>query len=203
MIDGAVKHFKKGSVVIFPTDTVYGIGCDIRYESAISRVHKIRRDPYLKPMLILASDTNQAAEYGIFDSLAKNLLTNFWPGPLTVVVKAQNKSPRIIQGKGRTIGIRVPNQPSILKIIKKVGAPIVAPSANFHKDKTPTSFQEIDKGILALVDYAIDLSKLDDIVKMTQKVSTVIDLTKRPFRILRSGTISRQKIQEAWEESEK
>lgn len=194
MIEEATKHFKKGDVVVFPTDTIYGIGCDVRNEDSIRKIHKIRKDSPEKPVLILASDLNQASEYGFFGIEEKNFVKKFWPGSLTVVVKAKEKTPKIVQGKNQTVGIRIPNQPPILEIIRKLDAPIIAPSANFHGNKAPTNFQEIDKGILALVDYAIDLEKLPGKTRMEKKASTLVDLTNKPLKILRFGTIPKSAI---------
>ena len=203
MIGEAVKKLKEGKIIIFPTDTIYGIGCSIDNQESINKLYKLRKTPINKPTLILAANKEQAFEYGLFTEALKRLTSKFWPGPLTIIVKPKPKMPKTIRGKKDSIAIRVPNQPPLRKIIERNSRPILAPSANFHGKKPPSNFDEIDKKLLALVDYAIDLSKLDDFVRMTQKASTVIDLTKRPFRILRSGTISRQEIQEAWEESEK
>jgi L-threonylcarbamoyladenylate synthase len=194
MIEEAVNHFKRGNVVIFPTDTFYGIGCDVRREESIRRVYKIRKDTLAKPLLILASDQTQAFEYGIFKSSEKKLVEKLWPCPLTVVVKARDKTPMMIQGKSGTIGVRVPNQPLLIEIIKKLGAPIIAPSANFHGSKPPARFNEIDKDILALVDYAIDPRLLPKKIEMKKKPSTIVDLTAIPIKILRSGAISTEKI---------
>lgn len=197
MIEKAVTHFRDGGIVIFPTDTLYGIGCAINKEDSIRRLYKIRRDPPKKPSLILVGDLNQALNYGIFNKGAVNLAKNFWPGPLTIIVNAKSKVPKIIQGKMGTVAIRIPNQPELLKIIARLGRPILAPSGNFHGEEAPKKFAEIDKKLLALVDYSIDISNLEDSVQMSQKPSTFIDTTTKPFEIGRYGTISEKMISRA------
>jgi L-threonylcarbamoyladenylate synthase len=196
MTSETVRHFKKGDVVIFPTDTVYGIGCAISKKDAIKKVYKIRRDVPSKPQLILASSITQAYEYGFFDKSAKKAAEMFWPGPLTIVLKAKPLVPKIIQGGG-TVGIRIPSQPPLLKIIEAIGEPILAPSANFHGQSAPYNFAEIDRKLLSLVDYAINLANLSDFLPMLKKPSTVVDLSKKPYKIVRPGYIPEEKIKEA------
>src|SRR4030042_3049873 len=194
MINKALSHFKKGDVVIFPTDTVYGVGCRLSNEEAIKRVYEVRKDAPAKPQLILASCITQAFEYGFFDAAAAKFVEMFWPGPLTTVVKAKEKVPKAIRGRNGTVGIRIPDQPPILGIIRRLGEPILAPSANFHGGRSPTSFAEIDKGLIALVDYAFELRNQPDSKQMALKPSTLIDLTKRPYKVLRKGAFSLNKL---------
>jgi L-threonylcarbamoyladenylate synthase len=200
MIQKAANHLKRGDIVIFPTDTVYGIGCAISKQQSISRLYQIRQDETTKPQLILTASASQAFEYGSFDKHSTKLARIFWPGPLTIVVKAREKVPKAIRGRGDTIAIRVPNQPPLLEIIKLVGEPILAPSANFHSEKTPTSFAEIDKRLISLVDYAIDLKKLPKALKMQQVPSTIVDLTKSPYQVIRAGAVNLDRLKRALEE---
>lgn len=198
MVGEAVKHFKRGDIVIFPTDTLYGIGCAVNREEAIKKLYKIRRDPAKKPSVILASDLNQARQYGYFSNLALDLAKIFWPGPLTIIVRAKPKVPKLIRGADDSIAIRIPNQPGLLKIIEGLGCPILAPSANFHGQKAPSRFKEIDKKLLALVDYAIDLSSFEKTTLMNQNPSTLIDTTKEYVVIKRQGAISEIEIEKAF-----
>jgi L-threonylcarbamoyladenylate synthase len=194
MIREAAKYFKTGAVVIFPTDTVFGVGCAISKTESVQRIYKIRHDPPNKPQLILAASDKQAFDYGVFDPKAKAFAQSFWPGPLTIVVEAKGKVPQAVRGKGKTIGIRVPNQPAILEIISKLGEPIIAPSANFHGGRPPKVFAEIDKEFLSLVDYTINLDDLEKHTKMLAVPSTIIDLSGKPYKIVRVGAISSEKI---------
>lgn len=197
MIDEAVRHFKRGDIVIFPTDTLYGVGCVIDNSLSIKRLYKIRKTPLSKPTLILATDPAQAFNYGDFNANARKLVARFWPGPLTIIVKAKKVVPKMIQPKDGTIGIRVPNQPTIRAIVERLGKPILAPSANFHNKPAPTRYNEIDKKLIALVDYAIDLSDLEDGRELPKESSTLIDLTKKNFKLVRSGVISKEDIHKA------
>ncbi|OGY26373.1 MAG: threonylcarbamoyl-AMP synthase [Candidatus Woykebacteria bacterium RBG_16_44_10] len=198
MIDTAVKHFKSGGVVIFPTDTLYGVGCAINKEYSIKRLYKIRRNPANKPSVILVKDLDQALSYGYFNKKALVLAKNFWPGPLTIIVQGKPTVPKTIRGEGGSIAIRVPKQPELLKIIEGLGCPILAPSANFHGRKAPNSFKEIDKKLIALVDYAINLSSFEEAALMNQNPSTLVDTTKENVVIKRQGAISELEIKKAF-----
>lgn len=197
MISEATIHFKNGEIVIFPSDTVYGVGCIISNQESIKKLYKIRKSPLSKPTLILAARFDQAALYGNFNGRAKRLAQHFWPGPLTIVVKAKEPVPKTIQGGTGTVGIRVPDFPWLRGLIEEVGEPIAAPSANFHGQPAPASYAQIDKKLLSLVDYAIDLTDLRSSFKMLKTHSTVVDLTIKPYKIVRAGYISESKIKEA------
>lgn len=194
MIEKAVQFLKEGKILLLPTDTLYGICCAISNEKAIKKIYEIRKDSLSKSQLILCSDFTQAIQYGIFNDTATILAKEFWPGPLTIIVKETEKTPKSIQGMSATIGIRVPNQPPILKIIKELGEPILAPSANFHGQRAPVKFSEIDKELVALVDYAIDINNLENIVEMTGKASTIVDLTFENLKIIREGSIPKEAL---------
>jgi L-threonylcarbamoyladenylate synthase len=200
MTDEVVARFKKGELIIFPTDTVYGVGCIISNEKAIKRLHELKNDPPDKPTLILAADKTQAFKYGVFNKAARKLTQNFWPGPLTIVVEAKENVPKIIRGGDGTIAIRVPNQPPILNIIKQIGEPILAPSANFHYELPPASFTEIDKRLISLVDYAVDLSQLKNAAAMTDTPSTLVSVIKEVIKIIRPGAIAPENLEKALEE---
>ena len=195
MMSSALEHFKKGHLVIFPTDTLYGIGCSINNISAIKRLYEIRKTPSTKPTLILISSLKQASEYGYLSTKARNLASVFWPGPLTLIIKAKNKVTKFIQGKGGTIALRIPNQPPLISLIKNLGYPILAPSANFHGNPAPTLYDKIDKELLALVDYAIDISNLANALDLVKKPSTIVDISHDNIEIIREGMISIQEIQ--------
>ena len=194
MTSEAVRHFKKGDIVIFPTDTLYGIGCVLSNEKSIEKLYALRKTPLSKPTPILTASLDQASLYGKFDRTAASIAKTFWPGALTIVVKARKTVPEIIQGETGTIGIRVPKFTWLGNLIQSVGEPIVASSANLHGRSTPISFAQIDRKLLSLVDYAIDLANLDDFLPMLKKPSTVVDLTKIPYQIVRVGALSEDKI---------
>ncbi|MBI3980810.1 threonylcarbamoyl-AMP synthase [Candidatus Microgenomates bacterium] len=180
-----ITILKNGGVVIFPTDTVWGVGCRIDNVKSVSRVYQIRKRPLEKALPVLVSSLKQAKEY--FDNVTEetaSLLTSYWPGGLTVVYYANGQKvlPEV-RGGGITVGLRMPNKQDLLEVIKKVGVPLLGPSANFSSEKTPTKKSELDPELLKLVDYVME-GECDGNMS-----STVIDCTKKPWEILRQGAV--------------
>lgn len=186
-INEAIKVLNRGGIVIFPTDTAFGIGCRMDNESAVQRLFKIRKRPQSQAIPILVSGLQMAKKYTekIQEGVIEKLINPYWPGALTIVLNAKkDKVSDLIRGGGQTVGIRMPNHPAILDIIKKVGVPVLGPSANFHGGNTPYKFEDLDPKITSLVDYVI---KGECSIK---KASTVIDCAESPWKILRQGAIS-------------
>ncbi len=173
-IEKAVKILRKGGVVIFPTDTVYGIGCRFDNPAAVERVKNIKGSRQNFPVLI--SHLKQAHQLAKVNDVAKELAQKYWPGGLTIILKKQS-------GSGK-IGIRIPNHKIAMTLIDKLGFPIVGTSANFHGQKPPTSYEELDPRIISLADFVVN-------GKCKEKAeSTVVDVTSFPFKILRKGAVS-------------
>lgn len=182
----AIEILNKGGIIIFPTDTAFGIGCRLDNKEAIERLFTIRKRPPDMAMPILVSGLDMAKEYGdgIKQEIIDKLITPFWPGALTIVLKCRNDNvPKLVRGGGNTIGLRMPNNKDILEIIKQVGVPLLGSSANFHGEKTPYNIKDIDPKLIEKVDYVLD-GKCD-----LKQVSTVIDVTQIPWKILRQGAI--------------
>lgn len=172
-IEKAAQIFKMGGVVIFPTDTVYGIGCRFDNEDAVERIKSIKDSKQNFPVLI--SNLKQAHQIAKVNNLALNLARKYWPGALTVILKTRS-------GAGK-IGIRIPNHKIAISLIDKLGFPIVGTSANFHGQKPPTSYEELDPKIISLADFVVH-------GKCKEKTeSTVIDATTKPVKILRKGAV--------------
>lgn len=185
-IDEAVKILNRGGIIIFPTDTAFGIGCRVDNEKAIQKLFEIRRRPISQAATILVSDLEMTKQYvtAIPENVMQKLIKPFWPGALTIILKAkQNKVSSLVRGGGETVGLRIPNHQVILDIISKVGVPVLGPSANFHGEKTPFEFSDLDPELTILVDYVING---ECSIKNT---STVINCTKTPWEILRQGAI--------------
>jgi len=186
-ITEAVKVLNQGGIVIFPTDTAFGIGCRIDNLNAVQKLFKIRKRPESQAVPVLVSDLEMVKKYvkEIPENVVQDLVKSYWPGALTMVLKANKKTvSSFVRGNGETVGLRMPDQPTILEIIKKVGVPILGPSANFHGENTPYEFEDLNPKLVSLVDYIV---KGECSIK---KASTVIDCTKVPWRILRQGAIS-------------
>lgn len=168
-IDEMISFLRQGAVIIYPTDTVYGIGCDATNRDAIERIYKIKKRPTDNPMSVAFSDFNMLQEYTELDEEQMTQMKNKLPGPYTFIVRAQNL-PEIIT-KDNKVGVRIPEIPTILYIISKFGKPIVTTSANIAKQRPTHLFDKIDQNVLRGVDFAIK----EDIGSGLP--SAVIDLT--------------------------
>ncbi len=182
----AVEVLKNGGIVIFPTDTAFGIGCRIDNEKSVKKLFKIRRRPTTQATPVLVDSIEMAQEY--LEPIPKevlDLMNKYWPGALTIVLPCKtNKVPDLVRGGGATIGVRVPNDEVIRNIIKGVGVPILGPSANFHGEKTPHKFEDLDQNLVKLVDYVVEGET------SVNNISTVIDCSVKPWKVLRLGAVS-------------
>lgn len=185
-VEDAVKILNQGGIIIFPTDTVFGIGCRIDRKEAIEKLFKLRRRPKDQAVPVLVSNIKMAQDYvyDISEEVKEKLIDKFWPGALTIILKAkQEMVPDLVRGGGENIGLRMPNNNTLINIIESTKVPILGPSANFHGEKTPYEYKDLDKKLLKLVDYVVEGECF------LKKASTVIDCTKTPWEILRKGAI--------------
>src|SRR3990167_10156511 len=184
-----VGLLKKGKIIIFPTDTVYGLGCTLNEES-IKLLYKIKKRPKNKPALILVSSLSFAKKYGYFDSKTSALAQKIWPGPVTIIVKAKGNVPKLIQGKNSTIAIRVPKHQFLQKILNILNEPLLAPSANFSNGKPPSNLAQIDKNLIKLVDYVVTIKSGCNLP------STIIDMSSKnkEMSVIREGSIKIQDL---------
>ena len=184
-IKQAIEILKSGGIVIFPTDTAFGIGCRMDRENAVSRLFEIRKRPREKAVPVLADSIEMVKEYvSEIPEDAKLLMEQYWPGALTIVLKANSNVSLLVRGGGDTVGFRIPNNDTVQTIIAGVGVPILGPSANFAGEKTPFEFEDLDKELVKLVDFVVAGECT------IKKPSTVIDCSEKPFRILREGAIA-------------
>ena len=183
-VSKAIEILKKGGIVIFPTDTAFGIGCRVDDYEAVKRLFKIRNRPENQPAPVLV-DSVSMAEKVLSSPLPDNvrhLMKDYWPGSLTVIWYCRkNLIPPPVRGGGGLLGVRVPDHSQALTIIKGTGVPILGPSANFHGKNTPFEFKDLDPALVRLADFTVP----GDCT--VRQVSTVIDTTPSPWRIIRQG----------------
>lgn len=182
----AIQILKDGGIVIFPTDTAFGIGCRIDHEKAVKRLFEIRKRPETQAVSALVSSVSMAQEY--LEPIPKEveqLIKKYWPGALTIVLTCKKeKVLPLVRGGGSTLGVRMPKHAELLKIIQEVRVPILGPSANFHGKPTPYRIEDVDKELIKLVDFVLPGECLGN------QVSTVIDCSQKPWNILRQGAVS-------------
>ena len=184
-LEKALEILKEGGIVVFPTDTAYGIGCRIDSEKAVERLFKIRKRPKTQAVPVLVSSIEMAQRHlKPFPEKVRELMKKHWPGGLTIVYPCQTeKIPSLVRGGGETLGIRMPNHQIALTLIQNLGLPIIGTSANFHGEPTPYKFEDLNQKLLREVDFVIK-GKCPK-----GKVSTVVDCSKKPWRVLRQGTV--------------
>jgi L-threonylcarbamoyladenylate synthase len=192
----AVRILRSGGVVVFPTDTVYGIGADSGDAEAISRLYEVKgRDPS-KPIPLLVSSIEQVEE--LADSIPCGfwrLSDRFWPGGLTVVLRVKTERiPEVLRAGGETVGFRMPDHDLVLEMIDSLGRPLAATSANPSGKPEVESFEMFPPDFLERVELAIDGGRCPG-----GRPSSVIDLSVDPPKLLREGAISAEAIAESLE----
>ncbi len=173
----------QGGIVIFPTDTAFGIGCRIDRPEAVNRLFKIRKRPLTQAVPVLVYSVEMAEKY--YDSpsdIVRRLMKEYWPGALTIVAPCnENLIYSPIRGRGENIGLRMPDHIDLLKIINRVDVPILGPSANFSGEPTPFKITDLNPELVKLVDYVMPGECL------LGNVSTVVDCSVEPPVIIRQG----------------
>ena len=178
----AVEILADDGVIIYPTDTVYGIGCSIYSKKGIERIRRIKGRDSTKHFSILCADLKDLSRYARnVSNSAYKLMRKILPGPYTVVLQASREIPRLMQSKKKTIGIRVTENPICQSIVELLGQPIVTTSANPSSEAPSVNPYLIDDWCGHLVDLIIDGGDLDSLP------STVIDLSAEPPLLLRAG----------------
>lgn len=180
MID-AIEVFREGGVVVYPTDTVYGMGCDLFNKDAIERIYKIRNIPRRKPLSIICSDLKHISEFAHVSNVAYRLMKRLLPGPYTFILPATHKVPRLMLTNRRTVGIRVPDNKICMELVKHLGNPIISSSVILDKDDPVSDPFRIYDALRDRIDLVIDGGVLE------AAVSSVIDLTSNTPEIVRVG----------------
>jgi L-threonylcarbamoyladenylate synthase len=170
-IEEAIKVLESGGVVIYPTDTLYGIGCDGTSAKAVTKVHSIKKSDLKKPLSVIMADPEMIMRYCEVDEGQKEEMKRKLPGPYTFILKSKEKI--AAAGDSSKLGVRMPDNEFCLFLCKKFGKPIVSTSANLTGQKAPVSLDEVDKKVLEAVDLAIDGGKTRH-----KRPSEIIDLVE-------------------------
>lgn len=177
----AVSLLKQGKVMIFPTETVYGIGADFKNKKAVSKLFKLKKRPFTQPLQLLISDIKQAKKLSKkLSPKVLKIMKKSWPGSLTIVVKKNKNVPNFVTGGMGTVGLRVPDHPLILEIIEILGHPIAASSANISGKKPPKTAKAAARYFKSGIALVIDGGRC-----RIGKASKVIDATKYTIETLR------------------
>jgi len=189
----ALQCLEKGGILIYPTETAYGVGVDATNKYAVDKVLKFKKRPEGKAISIGVSSHKMALKYVHINKTAQNLYDNFLPGALTVISKSKNMVDSRLESNKNTLGIRIPNYKFLLDLIQKLGKPITTTSANSSGKKTPYTIKDITDNLnqkqLKLIDLIIDAGDLAH-----NPPSTVIDTTEEELTTYRQGRINPQQI---------
>jgi len=174
---------RAGGIIIYPTDTVYGMGCSIEDKSAVERIHLIKRQRSDKPFSFICSDLTHISEYARVSNMAFRTMKHLIPGPYTFVLPAarMKQLAKILISKRKTVGIRVPDSPVTQAIVKELGHPILSTSVTTEEGELLNDPENITRYFKNIVDLIIDGGVLHS------EPSTVIDLTGDEPEILRQG----------------
>jgi L-threonylcarbamoyladenylate synthase len=188
VVNSAVEVLKNGGLIVYPTETLYGIGADATNVKAVKKLTAYKNRPFGKPYSVAVTDQKMAQEYVELNETARNLYREFLPGPLTVISKGKHKVAHGVESEDGTLGIRIPNYKLVTDIVKKFGKPITSTSANASYKKRPYKISDILENISDkqknLIGLIIDAGELPP-----NEPSTVIDTTLDDPITLRQGEI--------------
>jgi len=154
-----VGYLKRGLVIAYPTDTVYGLGCDCRNVEAIKKINKIKGEKSNKPLLVLVSDFLMLKKYCFVNSAQADYLKKIWPGPVTAILKRRPILPEELTGGLNSLAVRLPRNEFLIKIISEIGFPLISTSLNKKGYKPLTDVNNLEKHFKYLPDLVIDAGK--------------------------------------------
>lgn len=196
-IDGSIvdeigNAIKEGKLVVFPTDTVYGIVTNAYDSEACERIYDVKGRPMYKPLIVLISDISMLREIVDYISpVEQKLIDTFWPGPLTIKFKKKtNVLPDVVTAGDEYVCVRLLNDGLVSKIIKKSGVPVVAPSANLSGSTTGVKIDNIINELGGKVDYILDFGDIESDV-----TSTIVEVEDEKIIVIREGKIIKEELE--------
>lgn len=187
-MDKIEKTLVAGGAVVLPTETVYGLFAQALNKEAVERVYELKQRPRDKALNLNVASLEEIYAFSKNQpSYLEQLYKSFLPGPLTIILQANDRVPAWINSGMETVGFRIPNHPVTLDLIRKYG-PLIGPSANLSGKASGTSFQQI------MMDFQEHVSGVKDDVALTGQDSTILDLSGEKALVLRQGAITREDI---------
>ena len=177
----AVEVLAAGGVIIYPTDTIYGLGCDITHKSAVERIRRIKGRDARKPMSFVCADLNDIARYARVSNYAYRILRRMLPGPYTFVLPATKETPRLLRSRQKTVGIRIPDHPVTAALVRELGQPILSTSANRSEQDAITDPLRLEEELGHDVDLILECGQLPVLP------SSVVSLVGDEAAVLRRG----------------
>jgi len=188
-VEKIIDELQKGNLVITPTDTIYGIMGDASNEKTIKKIYQIKKRPYNKPLILLMDSYEMIKEYTEnLTNKEKELINEFMPGLVTIILKKNNKVNNLITANTDYVGIRIPNNPDLLKILKKLGKPVISTSANISEEEVITNPKQLPNEIKNNINYIYDGGTI------ISNSSTIVKFENNKLQILREGNLSNKLI---------
>jgi tRNA threonylcarbamoyl adenosine modification protein (Sua5/YciO/YrdC/YwlC family) len=181
LIKRVAAVLEDGGVVAYPTDTIYGLGCDITNKKALRRLHQIKRQPESKPFSFICPDLKDLSRYALVTNYAYKTLRRLLPGPYTFILSGSREVPKMMLTRRKTAGIRVPNHPIPLAIVEALGRPLASASATDPEGRELRDAWEIEQALGRQLDLVVDGGPVPG------AVSSVISLVDDEPVILREG----------------
>jgi tRNA threonylcarbamoyl adenosine modification protein (Sua5/YciO/YrdC/YwlC family) len=176
-----VDVLEQGGVIVYPTDTVYGVGCDLFNPEAIQKIHRLKKMDEKKPLSFICSDLKDISRYAFVSNYAYKIMKRLLPGAYTFILKATKLVPKIAQTKQKTVGIRIPDNKICLALVKELGHPIISTSVSKPKEGLYNDPFEIEERFGKQLDLVIDGGVI------VAEHSSIIDLTDDFPKVIRVG----------------
>lgn len=190
-LDEVVAALRSGELVVFPTDTLYGIGADPFNENSVKKVFVAKNRPFDMPLSIAVSNEKMMESVAVLNDNARKLIRKFLPGPLTIMLTKKPSLPDILTSGSNQIGIRIPGHPFAIRLIDKFG-PITATSANLHSHPDPFVAAIAQKDLKGHFHTCVDCGRTKYAVP-----STIVDVSDGAVEVIRKGVISQEQIENA------
>lgn len=187
----AFSALSNGEIIVYPTDTLYGLGADVFNKKAVKKVFEIKKRSFDQPISVAVSCIEDLEKIAFVDERVRKIIDAFLPGSLTLVLKKKKIIPDIVTADFNNVAIRIPDNKIALELLSIFG-PLTCTSANIHNQKTPSVISDISMQF-----KPGDISVYIDDGKLEDKPSAIIDLTHDTPKILRKGTISKKHIRDA------
>jgi len=191
-VEEAVERLRSGGLVVYPTETCYGLGAAVDDLRAVERVYRVKRRPFDRPLTVIVADVEMWSRYAYITPEASKLIRRFLPGPLTIILWKKPTVPDLVNPD--RIGARISSHPVAQALVERLGKPITATSANLHGGPNPYKVEEVCEGVDLVLDYG-ELPR--------RPPSTIVDLTVKPpavYRAYPDGPFTSEEVLKALED---
>lgn len=191
-IEESIKVIEENGVIVFPTDTVYGLVCDATNQKSIQKLFDIKKRDLKKPIPVFVKDIEMAKQIAMVDKKQESFLKKVWPGKVTVILRAKIDFPQGVLGKDKTIGLRIPDYASLNALFNKINKPLSGTSANLAGEHSCLDISDVIaqfENEKLQPDLIVDAGTLNP-----SQSSTVVDLTGKELKVLRKGDLKEEEL---------